>query len=350
MQHYEDNYNFFIKNPRIYMDIEIDRESLGKIIKQFEAMEVAFNDEGRNEFGHKMWQSSYGGSLWAKIAEILKTLSEEYLKFLDSEPYSEERKKHINNCLVYMNIFDGLAHNTGSIYNKLISIESGNRKYEDFERDSNEINELMNLKELEDPIEVYKKLEDKIDMKLPYKDYIENIRSKKDYYDKDLKKIERDLESISSRKGIRRNLPYIIGDIEAVKRDINSEVNNFFDKIKETKDTESYLREIAKFHYEVKSYVHVIEYKFKAAAFIGIKENEFTKEYFNNIRDMISNVEDLFYNLLVDINKYNNWGMVVELGPEVSIMEKDRVNNIINTFRRDLFKVLDKYVNYIKSV
>lgn len=70
----------------------------------------------------RKWASSYGGLPWANIAETLLTLYDYIVKFHEASSY-EEKDFALRNIIVYMNIFDGLAHNTASVMPKLIRHE-----------------------------------------------------------------------------------------------------------------------------------------------------------------------------------------------------------------------------------
>lgn len=147
-----------------------------------------------NSFDDKEnWANAYGGEAWLKIAKTIKNLIDlnDKLKSLDkyksnekfqwqgkSDPYAVDAKINIlNDIIIQLNIFDGLAHNTGSIIPKLIREESNeinNKAQTPYYNQFGEPNEnaaydyakehllttkLMDSKEFEDAAHVYKYIE-----------------------------------------------------------------------------------------------------------------------------------------------------------------------------------------------
>lgn len=170
----------------------------------------AFEDEGA-------WESAYGGKAWATIAETLLQIN------AASEKIERERKANnwegeldaMKQTVVLMNVFDGLAHNTGSVMPKLLmeengisSYESENRSFsEDFHKYKSKVLRLMDAKELRNPIAVYREVEPIVDSssyRYLFKDFIHKLRQHPGY--RQTTNVESQLEKIRAKKTIAKEM------------------------------------------------------------------------------------------------------------------------------------------------
>lgn len=196
------------------------------------------------------WELSYGGSNWAKIAKTLLTIKE-YLDAAEQAKKENNVEEQMNNLMQmtsYVNVLDGLAHNTGSIMDKMLSFEmkkTREKNMEDwkaealrnpkfqppsdyYESESNRDAEMaklvrmMDSKELTDPDDILQEIlptiESESDAPLTMKDWVEKARKRRrnnisedEYYLK-----EERLKKIREKKYLQQQLDhYTIHDIKA---------------------------------------------------------------------------------------------------------------------------------------
>jgi hypothetical protein len=144
--------------------------------------------EGFND--SKAWDPAFGGRSWGKIASTLFSINQNIIQLKQNRRESAERPRATHNKdylteeielmkhqVVLMNVFDGLAHNTGGIVEKLVNEERKERenivdlnpelhsweKKQMFQRleeheteDFQTIKRMMDAKELTNPLAVYK--------------------------------------------------------------------------------------------------------------------------------------------------------------------------------------------------
>ena len=89
----------------------------------------------------KSWQDFFGGSKWAKIAKTLLSISLTYENLMAVRAAGKippvptdnltKELELMKNIIVEMNIFDGLAHNSGNIFEKMVNIEDSESKNQD---------------------------------------------------------------------------------------------------------------------------------------------------------------------------------------------------------------------------
>lgn len=123
---------YYGRNPEV-LDIKSE--------KDFDMAIKNFNDK-------KGWEEMYGGYAWAKIAKSLKNIfildksldvvEDNIKKSKNDFVRNQENDKKINilkQIILELNVFDGLAHNTNSIMEKLINFEfdENSSKYEDLD-------------------------------------------------------------------------------------------------------------------------------------------------------------------------------------------------------------------------
>jgi hypothetical protein len=117
---------------------------------------------GFGQYDH--WNEAYGGKAWEKIAKTIQKLVEldkEY-EIIRKDKFNPEKVDKeieiLNNIIIYMNVFDGLSHNTGSIMGKVIDQESQDLGYNSYD-ENKKVKKLMDSKELKEPVHVYRAIE-----------------------------------------------------------------------------------------------------------------------------------------------------------------------------------------------
>lgn len=133
-------------------------------------------------FKRGTWLPDAGGPTWIRIAETLAAIQNSL------ETYQEAKKGYdyqaqadaLMEMTSYMNVLDGLAHNTGKIMERLISYEGSNDpEYR------TKIDRLMDSKELQDPEDVLQEILptlEQSDAPLTMKDWVSAARQRKHQY------------------------------------------------------------------------------------------------------------------------------------------------------------------------
>src|ERR1700722_2248931 len=164
-----------VKQGRILLEQE-------KYIELLEHCRDAFNDTGG-------WLSAFGGRSWARIADTLFQIGIKYNELNDPAVKRDPAKELdvMKQIIVLMNVFDGLAHNTGGVLPKVLEMEYRD-KPEIVANDRggyiDRVQKIMDAKELDNPIEVYKQIEHIIGQspyRMMFEDYIRKLRSHPDY-------------------------------------------------------------------------------------------------------------------------------------------------------------------------
>lgn len=200
------------------------------------------------------WQSSYGGIAWGKIADTLLKMEEkrELLRLIKEESvnqpdpktdYLQMEVETLKEIIVLMNVFDGLAHNTGSIMPKVVSEEvkdlnKGSSSYGGGDDDDyyntqidetkyqNKIKRLMDVKEIDNPFTVYKEVQKVIEQpenKHMFGDWSTKIVNHPEFASaKSLKEMQNELRIIKLRKELKEYL---------------SKFDTLFDKLNTVKDS-----------------------------------------------------------------------------------------------------------------
>lgn len=208
------------------------------------------------------WKEGYGGNSWKKIVETIDKILE-LLNLADQYKKSFEDEKEVealSNMVAYVNVLDGLAHNTGTIMDKMINLENrkqpkienpirpvydpplsldGNiiKKYDkeyqdkinkyldDLKNNVNlieqqvdshqakhkDIKRLMDSKELKDPDDVLQEVMpylEKSDAPLVMKDWMHRARQRRDQYGGSEKSRSMAIGLISIKKSILNWLSY----------------------------------------------------------------------------------------------------------------------------------------------
>lgn len=182
------------------------------------------------------WVSRYGGRPWELIARSLRQLIrlDKQLNLIRKEsPSANNAEKEIQlmrDIVVELNIFDGSAHNSDSILHNLIELETADKITDPRLRGQNkkenyrQIKRLMDAKELNSPIEVFKSIKDTLtdsgDIN-KFKDWITKIRNQPELFKTDPQRAS-NLFHIYIRKVIlqRRSL------LNEYKDDLKNKLNN----------------------------------------------------------------------------------------------------------------------------
>lgn len=187
------------------------------------------------------WETHFGGSKWAIIA---KNLIELHLSIKNTEEAQargdvDSTISELNNVVVYMNVLDGLVHNTGSLFDKMINIEYKEKNVINEDDYFNEehlekreaykklVEKLMHAKELEDPANVVKFVDPIIrsfpEKLYPFKDMLSYFRSQSPVENET--PIEEQLSLIALKKSIQP-------EINNIKKYLNDwkNSNNLLDK------------------------------------------------------------------------------------------------------------------------
>lgn len=215
------------------------------------------------------WKPQYGGYAWAKITRSLLSLTNlrSGLKAtIENKDYTGELQV-MKDIIIELNIFDGLAHNTASIMKNLIEEEVNESKDKDNKSlpylddlaheqliNINKAQELLNSKELMDPMDVYKEIEktliDSGDIHR-FKDFSTKLRSKKEYHQDNSAKVLPEKFLISTRKLIKSDMNGIHEYLLKIKNDFKK-----FD-LNESSISQI-LENSANVRYSLKQAIHII--------------------------------------------------------------------------------------------
>lgn len=159
-------------------------------------------------FSEFKWERQMGGAAWAKISatllEIYKAIvaAEQAKKNYEYEKEAEE----LMNMVTYVNVLDGLAHNTGTLMEKMLQIENTKTtgdEYADISEKFQQANRLMDSKELKDPDDVLQEIMpslEKSDAPLTMKDWIHAARQKRHDYKGTVEQRNDQVEKIQLKK------------------------------------------------------------------------------------------------------------------------------------------------------
>jgi len=291
------------------------------------------------------WNQSFGGLAWGKIAETLlriasldKTLAfvQEYKKkgYHESKEAVDAEIKIKRDIITYMNVFDGLAHNTASVMENLVELEHKDI-FKLKEDDSNYYGSLdqSDILKLIELIEEYNLFD------LSIINTLKEISEKYNglYYSADSKKILKNLNYLmeilnkidvtelpdSVKTDVNQLLNTIKFDINNKEKEIRSkrinrlmdakELKSTFDVYREIKPVLNQSGEINRFkdwtgklesHPEYKQHnpdfveAEILLIKFKKAIMAGKKH---LKDAYKEIRDLIDSEEKNIYSILLKI-------------------------------------------------
>jgi hypothetical protein len=174
------------------------------------------------EFFNGPGQSSFmGGKNWARITSTLKSIKEHLDAAMVAKDNPDTAEEYINQLMqmtAYVNVLDGLAHNSGSFIDKVIDFENSdvqNRAIRNNEKvpdspDYDNLKRLMDAKELSDPDDVLQEilptLEHESDAPLTMKDWISRARRRKSEYQGSVEEREDKLKKIRLKKQLIQSL------------------------------------------------------------------------------------------------------------------------------------------------
>ena len=164
-------------------------------------------------FGEENWDRAYGGKSWEKITTTLFHIASKYKTLLDTIKGSEKEEKLLRELIVDLNIFDGLCHNNGSIYTKMIGEESsslGGSWKGDYAK-LQKIERIRHLTELENPKHLYKEIRDLLYPKRIYQEYERELKKDPKFYENE--DIEEDVKIIAAKKRMRLRLSSFVSTL-----------------------------------------------------------------------------------------------------------------------------------------
>jgi tetratricopeptide (TPR) repeat protein len=212
---------------KIQERLDQGKAQAGKIKQAFNAgnYELVLTDCAECFLDKEYWVNAYGGEPWSKIASTAFKLlnlrnaqkqldeSRKSASRLERQMYDEQEISIMKEIVIYLNVFDGLAHNTGSIFEKMIEHEHHDLfptlkprdRMSQIDQANSRVKKLMDTKELDNAIDVYKNIEDTLQGSgehLPYKDWMSKARRHPDYqsYHKREDEVKKQYEQIAMRK------------------------------------------------------------------------------------------------------------------------------------------------------
>jgi hypothetical protein len=193
------------------------------------------------------WGAGYGGDAWKRIAETLHKIVQldqqlKLIKLRQQKQYRPElldaEMETLRQLIVEMNVFDGLSHNTDSILSNLVYQEAEEKKHtrpnpgdilEEVQMNFEDIQKLMDAKELSSPIDVFKSIEPILqgsgDINR-YKEWVSRIRRTPEMRTQN-PNLEDERKTIRLRKELipyRSSLDYDIKGLTEILHQLNSPV------------------------------------------------------------------------------------------------------------------------------
>ena len=180
------------------------------------------------------WKSGMGGMTWAKITIGLKNIALAYMDYTNSTN-STDKINNGNKVIYLMNLFDNLAHNTGSIFEHILDEEN----YEEIEElgfDDDFVNKeveakeqieyLMHSKNLKNPYDALVIAENNVGISIPfYEKYLQKIRSSKQYGDAKRKNTESEINDIANSKENIAHLTWYLSSLNSFVFVLTSNAN-----------------------------------------------------------------------------------------------------------------------------
>jgi hypothetical protein len=153
----------------------------------------------------KYWSDLFGGQGWSDFAKLLLTISQSLKQYSLAENY-ETKNKIANEISAYLNVADGMMHNTGSFIDKMIQDETRQHNVSpNYTKQLEEATTLLNAKQLSNPEDILYIIEPYIrntPEAYEFKELIAAYRSKGNI--PDLNRIKRELDEINKHKQILR--------------------------------------------------------------------------------------------------------------------------------------------------
>lgn len=275
------------------------------------------------------WEHAYGGKAWGKIAETLLKMYEkkEMLDLIRQEfatnrdpktDYLALEVETLREIIVLMNVFDGLAHNNGSVMPKVVQEEFKDlpHSYSNLDEDDEEtreidvdkeirrVKDLMDAKEINDPFTVYKTLQKIIERpenKHLFGDWIERIKSHPEFAKaKNLKEMRVELDVIKARKKIIEIFQGFDKKLEAIYT-LKDQIINTHDETQNKQlihrlyNETRQLRELASNVDGTLSNMYYYEYKSIAGQLKHIKETFYNSKFKNILNQMVARLDSAKY-------------------------------------------------------
>jgi len=193
------------------------KKNIANYIKILKLATELFRKKGK-------WSLGFGGEAWAQISNTLYEVAIWYEKYLNAEKYSDDEEQAIRRIIIYMNKFDGLAHNSGTIYNKMITHELINTGEDErnYQKNLKTIEKLRDMSESKNTGDIVREVSPHLDIELPFKDYLSKIRRTEEYRSHDPKRIEKHLENVQERKQVKNNINDFIFNIKEIMKSAES--------------------------------------------------------------------------------------------------------------------------------
>jgi len=181
---------------------------------------------------------------WVKIAMALDVINDIYHNYItnthdlnqatinnkDVENLLIEQKKLTQKIIMYLNVFDGLCHNTGNVFEHICRMETIIKDLPCWDEDMQSINKLFDSKNLKNPYETYEIAKQYVDLPIKVKDIeplANNSKYKEESFQNRSKNRKEEIESELSETRMEREFNSIF----------NSDFNNidlYFRKLPES--------------------------------------------------------------------------------------------------------------------
>lgn len=205
---------FIEENPDEEHEKCLNLINAGKIEEVLQELINLFSDT-------KKWEEFFGGENWKLIVKNLKLL---YISIKNVEETKknknwEQYEKQLREMVVYMNVIDGISHNSGPFFEKIVNVELETLPNKSTDRYEyiNKLERIMNAKELKNPsavknivMPILRKSPDRLQ---PFKDVMWKIED----VGTEPESTEKQLKIISLKKDLESPLTYLKEDINAAK-------------------------------------------------------------------------------------------------------------------------------------
>lgn len=174
-------------------------------------------------YNAELWTAMYGGKLWGDISKRFAEMSVE-LKLANETRGKPDFIQHMNSVIVYMNVIDGMMHNSSNMLEKIIDQEfkENEKSFKEQINYQDQITKLMDVKELKNTDDVMNYaaniVKDIPEKFLPFKDWISKrkyesyFEPKQDWQDKEL-----ELKLIRLKKLNQHDLQFMRENINKIK-------------------------------------------------------------------------------------------------------------------------------------
>lgn len=288
------------------------------------------------------WRPAFGGTTWEKIAAVLSNLAWDYKELLRTTKNTPEEEQILRKLIVSLNVFDGLCHNTGTIYNKIIRLEGHdkNRSLTEIDEDVDKVQKIRDVSELNDPKYLYKEVADIVYPKFIYEDYVRELKRSPAYFEN--KDIKNELDEIKKRKSLKLDANYYIQKCINAKN-IVSKTITALNEIEETiKKATYYSNDVIDARNKASSVWMAVEYDFSGHAssiYCGIIDN-ITKKY----REPVIKLESKKISELQTLIKLKT----TEASPKILDI-KNIISNAIFPLPKSEMKIFSSLVSAVKN-